>query len=150
MVAGTSCRTRTFEKSGASACDSETQYVCRSLATHIDSLGGSVLMRNASRGHVRQKPAGNQQPSKAGTALFCTPRQWGVAIISGLIVSGLAWPAYASVSCWIGVVLLLMVVTVVHMVFTYRLVVCLPHIAILVSGLQYVLAAWLSFYYPAS
>jgi hypothetical protein len=70
--------------------------------------------------------------------------------MSGLIVSGLAWPKYANISCWIGVVLLLMVVTAVHMVFTYGLVVCLPHIAILVSGLQYVLAAWLSFYYPAS
>jgi hypothetical protein len=70
--------------------------------------------------------------------------------MSGLIVSALSWPKYANVSCWIGVVLVLMAVTVVHLVFTYGLVVCLPHIAILVSGLQYVLAAWLSFYYPSS
>ena len=107
-------------------------------------------MPTASRGRVPQKPAAIQQPSRTGTLLFCTPRQWGVAIMSGLILSALACPWYGNISWWIGVVLFLMVITVVHMVFTYGLVVCLPHIAILVSGLQYVLAAWLSFYYPSS
>jgi hypothetical protein len=43
-----------------------------------------------------------------------------------------------------------MAATVVHMVFTYGQVVCFPHIAILITGLQYVLAAGASFYYPSS
>jgi hypothetical protein len=73
-----------------------------------------------------------------------------MAVLSGLIVSGLSWHGYAHISIWIGVVLFLMAATVVHMVFTCGLVVCLPHIAILIAGLQYVLAAWLSFYYPSS
>lgn len=73
-----------------------------------------------------------------------------MAALSGLIVSGLCWPWYAQISIWIGVVIFLMAATVVHMVFSYDLVVCLPHIAILITGLQYVLAAWLSFYYPFS
>ena len=73
-----------------------------------------------------------------------------MAVLSGLIVGGLFWPWYGDISVWIGVVLFLMAATMVHMVFTYGLVVFFPHIAVLVTGLQYVLAAWLSFYYPSS
>lgn len=70
-------------------------------------------------------------------------------VFSGLLVAGLAWPKYGQVSIWIGVVLFLMAVTVAHLVFTYDVLAPFPHIAILITGLQYVLAAWLSFYYPA-
>jgi hypothetical protein len=107
-------------------------------------------MRNASLALVGWKPSAKQQTSDAGTFLLCTPRQWGVAVLSGLIVSGLLWPWYGDISIWIGVVLFLMAATMVHMIFTYGLIVFFPHIAILVTGLQYVVAAWLSFYYPSS
>ena len=72
-----------------------------------------------------------------------------MAVMSGLIVSGLAWPWYGHISVWIGATLFLMTVTTVHIVFTSRFLVPIPHIAILISGLQYVLAAWLAYYFPA-
>jgi hypothetical protein len=89
-----------------------------------------------------------RQSAAAGSFLYCSPLQWLIMVPSGLVVSGLAWPWYAHISGWVGVALFLMTVTVVHMIFTSKFVVCLPHIAILISGLQYVLAAWLSFYFP--
>ena len=107
------------------------------------------MIRNSSPTPVRQKLSANRQTSGAGTFLLCNPQQWAVAVLSGLIVGGLFWPWYRDVSVWIGVVLFLMAATLVHMVFTYGLVVPFPHLAILVTGLQYVLAAWLSFYYPS-
>jgi hypothetical protein len=83
------------------------------------------------------------------TILFCTPDQWMVALVAGLAISGLVFPWYHQVSYWVGVVLLLMVITACHMVFSSRLIVPFPHIAILIAGLQYVVAAWLSSYFPA-
>jgi hypothetical protein len=80
--------------------------------------------------------------------LFCTPTQWAIALLAGLIVSALAWPWYKEVSYAIAPVLLLMVVTMFHMVFASRFLAPFPHIAILIAGLQYVLAAWVSFYFP--
>jgi len=85
----------------------------------------------------------------SSTILFCTPHQWMVALVSGLAISGLAFPWYQHVSYWVGAVLLLMVMTACHMVFSSRLIVPFPHIAILIAGLQYVVAAWLSFYFPS-
>jgi hypothetical protein len=82
--------------------------------------------------------------------LYCTKSQWLIAVNSGLIVSALSWPWYGSISVWVGVVLFLMTVVVFHGIFTFTLMVPLPHIAILITGLQYVLAAWFSFYYPSN
>lgn len=107
-------------------------------------------MKDAIIESARQKPAANRPASGSGTFLLCTPGQWVVAAMSGLIVSGLAWPWYGHISGWIGVVLFLMTATVVHMVFTFTFLAPFPHIAILITGLQYVLAAWMSFYYPAN
>jgi hypothetical protein len=106
-------------------------------------------MKDVTIESVRQKPAAYRQMSGSGTFLFCTPSQWMIAAMSGLTVSGLSWPWYGQLSGWIGVGLFLMVATLVHMVFTCGLLVSFPHIAILITGLQYVLAAWLSFYYPS-
>ena len=84
------------------------------------------------------------------TILFCSPRQWMAALVAGLAVGALAWPWYQQVSYWVGAVLLLMVITACHMVFSSRLIVPFPHIAILIAGLQYTVAAWLSFYFPSA
>jgi hypothetical protein len=71
-----------------------------------------------------------------------------LAVLAGLGVSAVAWPWYKDVSFWVGPTILLMVVTLFHMVFASRLIVPFPHIAIMIGGLQYTLAAWLSFYFP--
>jgi hypothetical protein len=72
-----------------------------------------------------------------------------MVVTFALLVAGLAWPWYGHISGWIGIALFLTTVTIVHLVFTCDVLVPFPHIAILISSLQYVLAAWLSFYYPA-
>jgi hypothetical protein len=72
-----------------------------------------------------------------------------IFISAGLAVSALAWPSYSDISYWVGVTLVLMTVAALHMVVTYPFLVPFPHIAILITGLQYVLAAWASFYYPS-
>jgi hypothetical protein len=64
------------------------------------------------------------------------------------MAAALMWPWYSQVSLWVGPVIMLMVITMFHMVFASRRIVCFPHIAILIAGLQYVLAPWLSFYFP--
>ena len=82
------------------------------------------------------------------TYFLCTPRQWLVAIGLGLAVCALAWPWYKEISCWIGATVLLMTITAVHMAFAARAFVPFPHVAMLITGLQYVLAAWLAYYFP--
>ena len=98
---------------------------------------------------ARQKSRAKPRSARSETILLCTPWQWLVAATGGLIVSGFLWPWYDHISYWIGLTVFLMVVTVIHMIFTSRFFVPLPHIAIQISGLQYVLAAWLTTYYPS-
>jgi len=83
------------------------------------------------------------------TVLFCTPNQWTVAVVAGLAFSALAFPWYHQVSYWVGPILLLMVMTAGHMVFSSRLITPFPHISILIAGLQYGVGPWLSFYFPS-
>lgn len=106
-------------------------------------------MMNSANESARQKRATHRSAAGAKTMLLCTTGQWMAMVFSGLLVAGLAWPRYGQVSIWIGVVLFLMTVTVAHLVFTSDVMVPFPHIAILITGLQYVLAAWLSYYYPS-
>ena len=82
--------------------------------------------------------------------LFSTAGEWQISIFAGLLISALAWPWYKEISYSIGPVILLMVITVFNMASASRFIVASPHVAILIAGLQYVLAAWVSFYYPPS
>ena len=69
-------------------------------------------------------------------------------MVAGLVAGALAWPWYKDVSYWVGPAVALMAITTLHLVFSSPLIVPFPQIAILITGLQYVVAAWLSFYYP--
>jgi len=71
-------------------------------------------------------------------------------LLTGLLAGGLTWPWYGQISAWIGVVVFLLAAVFMHLVFTGGQIVPLPHVAIFIAGLQYVLAAWLSYYYPPS
>ena len=94
-----------------------------------------------------QRPARRNRPE--GRFFFCNSREWAFMVFWGLVVSGFAFPLYHAISLWIGVALFLLVVTGLHMGFASRYIIPFPHIAILIAGLQYVLAAWLAFYFPA-
>ena len=82
--------------------------------------------------------------------LFSTAGEWQISIFAGLLISALAWPWYKEISYSIGPVILLMVITVFNMISASRFMFASPHVAILIAGLQYVMAAWLGFYYPPS
>ena len=90
----------------------------------------------------------NRPAIGANTFLLCTSAQWGTMLLTGLLAAGAGWPWYGQISGWIGVAVFLLMAVFVHLVFTSGQIVALPHIAIFIGGLQYVLAAWLSFYYP--
>lgn len=70
----------------------------------------------------------------------------------GLLISAVAavatWTFTANISIWIGIAIFITVLTIYHMGRASRLIVPLPHIAILISALQYILAAWLNYYFP--
>lgn len=79
---------------------------------------------------------------------FMSPSEWAIAIGVGMLVSLLCWPFYNKISLWIGPALLLTIVAVFHMVYAARHYVPLASVAIIVSGIQLVLAAWWSYYHP--
>ena len=80
--------------------------------------------------------------------LLLTGEQWKAGLgISGVAAAGAA-AASISISVWISVTVFIVALTVYHMVFASRYIVPLPHAAILVSALQYVLAAWASTFFP--
>jgi hypothetical protein len=110
----------------------------------MNNTGNNFVGRLSGLGRSLRKPHARAPQG----FLFCTQSQWLIASLFGLMVGGMAWPWYAEISVWIGVVLFLITVTVFHMLFTFTFLVPYPHIAILITGLQYVLAAWFSFYYP--
>lgn len=99
-------------------------------------------------GPVRLPPIQSNRFADRGKFLYCTYEQWRLAVVAGLVVAALAWPWYEPVSYWILPVIVLMVVTMVHMAFALKYIVPFPHVAILIACLQYVLAPWLSFYFP--
>ncbi len=80
--------------------------------------------------------------------LLLTGEQWKAGLgISGVAAAGAA-AASISISVWISVTVFIVALTVYHMAFASRYIVPLPHAAILVSALQYVLAAWASTFFP--
>lgn len=80
--------------------------------------------------------------------LLLTGGQLASAVCVGLLLALVCWPWYGAISWWIGGALFVSGFVVAHLSYTARIIVILPHIAILVAALQYVLAAWISYYYP--
>jgi hypothetical protein len=68
-------------------------------------------------------------------------------LISGAIAA-VAAPYSYNISPWISATVFLAVLTGFHMTTASRFMLPLPHIAILLASLQYVLAAWVSYYWP--
>src|SRR5438552_9751066 len=80
--------------------------------------------------------------------LFLTGHEWRIGLlVSAMVGAGAAWMSLF-ISVWIGVTVFLVTLTAYHMRYASRYIVPFPHIAIMISALQYVLAAWFSFYHP--
>ena len=80
--------------------------------------------------------------------LFLQGWEWSRAIGISAAVAGLAAIYSYDISIWISVTVFLTVLTLIHMTTASRFILPLPHVAILMAALQYVLAAWLSYYWP--
>ena len=80
--------------------------------------------------------------------LFLQGWEWSHAIGISAAVAGLAAFYSYDISIWISVTVFLTVLTLIHMTTASRFILPLPHIAILMAALQYVLAAWISYYWP--
>lgn len=100
-------------------------------------------------------PAVGLTASAAGAAMIpmsqrrlLTYKQWLIAVAAGLVIAAVGFPWYANISYWIGATLLLIGIVAVHLAYASRAIVPLPHIAVLIAALQYVLAAWVNYYFP--
>jgi hypothetical protein len=97
------------------------------------------------------RPTADSFPVAQRQYLFLTAGQWRTGLSISAVVAALAAAASLSISIWIGVTVFIAAFTVYHMAFASRYIVPLPHVAILVSALQYVLAAWAgTFFLPTS
>jgi hypothetical protein len=88
------------------------------------------------------------QPGMMQHFLFLNPRHWSQALAISVLASSITAWFTAWISPWISVAVGIWVMTVLHMAWSERVVVSLPHIAILVGALQYVFGAWINFYWP--
>lgn len=77
-----------------------------------------------------------------------TTGEWKTAVAVSAVVGLLVGALTINVSPWVGIVAAVTVLTVYHMVHAAHYIVPLPHVVILVSALQYVLAGWLGTYFP--
>jgi hypothetical protein len=80
--------------------------------------------------------------------LFLEGWQWSRAIVISAAIAGLAALYSYPISIWISVTVFVTALTLQHMTTASRFILPLPHIAILMASLQYVLAAWISYYWP--
>jgi hypothetical protein len=80
--------------------------------------------------------------------LFLTGWEWSRAIVISAAIAGLAAFYSYDISIWISVTVFLTVLTLFHLTIASSFILPLPHIAILMAALQYVLAAWISYYWP--
>jgi len=93
-------------------------------------------------------PLQSLSPYSGRRYLFLTGREWGIGLFVSVAAGlGVAWVSLF-ISVWIGVTVFFVTLTVYHIRYASRYIVPFPHIAILISALQYVLAAWINFYYP--
>jgi hypothetical protein len=84
--------------------------------------------------------------------LLLTAGEWikGVILASATASTVALFTFAIDISPWIPVTVFITALTVWHMVYSCRFILPFPHIAILMSALQYVFAPWLSFYYPSN
>ena len=80
--------------------------------------------------------------------LFLEGWEWRRGILISGAVAAVAAAYSFNISPWIGATVFLAVLTGFHMTTASRFMLPLPHIAILLAALQYVLAAWVSYYWP--
>lgn len=79
---------------------------------------------------------------------FLTLTEWLTALLIGAASGFCVFTVTSDISPWIGVTAGLAVLTCYHMTRASTVILAVPHIAILIACLQYVFAAWLSFYWP--
>jgi hypothetical protein len=93
-------------------------------------------------------PLQSLSPHSGRRHLFLTGREWRIGLlVSAAAGVGATWVSLF-ISVWIGVTVFFVTLTAYHMRHASLYIVPFPHIAILISALQYVLAAWIGFYYP--
>src|SRR5215467_14687890 len=80
--------------------------------------------------------------------LFLTAPEWRIGLLLSAMAGAVAAWMSLFISVWIGVTVFLVTLTAYHMRYAARYIIPFPHIAIMISVLQYVFAAWVSFYYP--
>jgi hypothetical protein len=79
---------------------------------------------------------------------FLTPSEWRRGVVYAAVAGGITAIFTYDLSFWIAVAVFLTVFTGFHMKGASRFMVPFPHVAILISALQYVLAAWWIVYVP--
>lgn len=84
-------------------------------------------------------------PPEGGAGLF--PVLLSLLLIAAPILL-LTFPYFEQVSSWLAVAICLGVATIAHLSVSTRTLLAVPHIIILISLLQLVLAAWWSYYFP--
>jgi hypothetical protein len=80
--------------------------------------------------------------------LFLEGWEWRRGILISGAIAAVAAPYSYDISPWISATVFLAVLTSFHMTTASRFILPLPHIAILLAALEYVFAAWLSYYCP--
>lgn len=80
--------------------------------------------------------------------LFASTREWILYLAGSGLIAFLASPWYKDVSLWIAPGIVLVSLTIFHIVAASKYIVPFPHVAILISSLQLVMAAWWEYYYP--
>ena len=83
-----------------------------------------------------------------GLKFFLTPSEWKRGLLYAGVAAGIAAIFTYELSPWIASTLFVTVLTGYHMKGAARFIVPFPHVAILISALQYVLAAWWLVYVP--
>ena len=81
--------------------------------------------------------------------LFLARPQWAIALAISLAAAFCVALLTFQISLWIAGTVFLTILTIYHLGYACQYIVPLPHLAILISSLQYVLAAWLGLYVPA-
>jgi hypothetical protein len=89
-------------------------------------------------------------PTPETLKFFLTPREWKHGFLYAAFAAGITAIFTYELSYWITSTVFLTVLTACHMKGASRFIVPLPHLAVLISALQYVLAAWWLIYVPGS
>src|SRR5437762_12713120 len=91
-------------------------------------------------------PLQSLSPHSERRHLFLTWREWRIGLrVSAAVGVGAAWVSLF-ISVWVGVTVFFATLTTYHLSQSSRYIVPCPHIGILMSALQYVLAAVVGFY----